>query len=259
MPATLSLKWTYEGGRDVRVVAGDRRRRRLRRRRATATCSRSISQTGKLRWKYATGNLLGESSPAVGGGLVYVGDLSASSTRCNAKDGSKAWTFKTGSEIKSSPVVTGERGADRLVRHAPLRARRGAPARSRWKLKTDGQVHATPTVVNGDRSISAAATNGSAPCAPTDGKVLFEVPLDANTGSSAVIEGNRAYLGTFNNEVVAIDLAAKKIAWRYKDPDREFPYYSSPALAGRPGVSSAAATRRSTRSTRRPARARGSS
>ena len=31
---------------------------------------------------------------------------------------------------------------------------------------------------------------------------------------------------------VAIDLAAKKIAWRYKDPDREFPYYSSPALAG---------------------------
>jgi outer membrane protein assembly factor BamB len=65
----------------------------------------------------------------------------------------------------------------------------------------------------------------------TDGAVLFQVPLDANTGSSAVVEGTRAYLGTFANEVVAIDLVAKKIAWRYKDPDREFPYYSSPAFA----------------------------
>jgi outer membrane protein assembly factor BamB len=66
----------------------------------------------------------------------------------------------------------------------------------------------------------------------TDGHVLFKVPLDSNTGSSAVIEGNRAYLGTFASEVVAVDLVAKKIVWRYKDPDREFPYYSSPALAG---------------------------
>ena len=33
------------------------------------------------------------------------------------------------------------------------------------------------------------------------------MPLDSNTGSSAVVEGNRAYLGTFDNEVVAVDLA----------------------------------------------------
>ena len=51
-----------------RVVGGDRRRRRLRRRRRTASCWPSTSHTGKLRWKYATGSLIGESSPAVGGG-----------------------------------------------------------------------------------------------------------------------------------------------------------------------------------------------
>src|SRR5215813_11173069 len=31
--------------------------------------------TGALRWKYPTGNLIGESSPAVGTDAVYIGDL----------------------------------------------------------------------------------------------------------------------------------------------------------------------------------------
>ncbi|MEJ7607770.1 MAG: PQQ-binding-like beta-propeller repeat protein [Bryobacteraceae bacterium] len=32
-------------------------------------------QTGKLRWKYKAGEGIGESSPAVSDGLVYIGDL----------------------------------------------------------------------------------------------------------------------------------------------------------------------------------------
>ena len=230
VPATLSLKWTYEGGAEtfesspaiadgvVYIGAGN------------GDLLAIDLETGKLRWKYATGNLLGESSPAVGGGLVYIGDLSGIVHAVNTKDGSKAWTFKTGSEIKSSPVIVGERvviGSYDTHLYA-LERQTGKVA---WKLKTDGQVHATPTVVNGIIYFGGCDERFRAVRA-TDGVVLFQVPLDANTGSSAVIEGNRAYLGTFNNEVVAIDLAAKKIAWRYKDPDREFPYYSSPALAG---------------------------
>jgi outer membrane protein assembly factor BamB len=39
------------------------------------------------------------------------------------------------------------------------------------------------------------------------------------------------YVGTFNNEVLAIDLRGRKIAWRYENPDRQFPFYSSAALA----------------------------
>ena len=150
----------------------------------------------------------------------------------HAKDGSKAWTFKTGSEIKSSPVVTGDLvliGSYDTHLYA-LDARTG---KVRWKLKTDGAGARDAGGGQRDDLFRRAATNGSAPCAPTDGKVLFEVPLDANTGSSAVIEGTRAYLGTFNNEVRRDrSREAKKIAWRYQDPDRQFPFYSSPALAG---------------------------
>ena len=45
------------------------------------------------------------------------------------------------------------------------------------------------------------------------------------------MDGDRAYFGTFNYEVLAVDLRAHKIVWHYSDPDRQFPYYSSAALA----------------------------
>src|SRR5258706_11515766 len=101
LPATLSLKWTYEGGEVIEsspaiadgvVYAGA----------GNGDLLAIDLDTGKLRWKYSTGNLIGESSPAVGGGLVYIGDLSGILHAVHTKDGSRAWTFKTGSEVKSS-------------------------------------------------------------------------------------------------------------------------------------------------------------
>ena len=89
LPATLSLKWTYEGGEsfesspaiaDGVVYAGA----------GNGDLLAIDLQSGKLRWKYPTGNLLGESSPAVGGGLVYIGDLSGIVPAANIKDGSPA-------------------------------------------------------------------------------------------------------------------------------------------------------------------------
>src|SRR5258708_10844281 len=107
VPATLSLKWTYEGGEsfesspviaDSVVYAGA----------GNGDLLAIDLETGKLRWKYSTGNLIGESSPAVSAGLVYIGDLGGVVHAVHASDGSRAWTFKTGSEVKSSPVIAGE-------------------------------------------------------------------------------------------------------------------------------------------------------
>src|SRR5204863_3318006 len=54
----------------------------------------------------------------------------------------------------------------------------------------------------------------------------------SNMGASSAVEGDRAYVGTYGADVFAIDLRAHKVAWSYRDPDREFPYYASPAIAG---------------------------
>ena len=49
--------------------------------------------------------------------------------------------------------------------------------------------------------------------------------------SSAAIHAGRAYLGTFGNEVLGIDLDTGEIRWRYAHAVRKFPFYSSPAVA----------------------------
>jgi outer membrane protein assembly factor BamB len=89
-------------------------------------------------------------------------------------------------------------------------------------------VHATPAVIDGVVYVTGCDENFRA-VRVNDGRVLFEIPTGAYTGASPVIEGDRAYFGTFNYEVLAIDLKARRILWRYSNPGREFPFYSSAA------------------------------
>ena len=65
-----------------------------------------------------------------------------------------------------------------------------------------------------------------------DGTQAYQIDSGAYTGASPVLAGDRAYFGTFNYEVLALDLKRRTIAWRYADPDAQFPYYSSAALDG---------------------------
>src|SRR5262249_56741604 len=64
----------------------------------------------------------------------------------------------------------------------------------------------------------------------SDGKEAFRIPIGAYTGASVALANGRAYFGTFNNEVLAVDLKARKQVWRYAPTDRQFPFYSSAAI-----------------------------
>jgi outer membrane protein assembly factor BamB len=48
--------------------------------------------------------------------------------------------------------------------------------------------------------------------------------------ASPAIWNQRAYFGTFANQVVCVNLNDYKIAWRYEHPQRKFPYYASAAV-----------------------------
>jgi outer membrane protein assembly factor BamB len=63
-----------------------------------------------------------------------------------------------------------------------------------------------------------------------DGKEVYQIEAGAYTGASPLITNNRAYFGTFNNEVLAFDLSRRRRLWRYAPTDRQFPFYSSAAL-----------------------------
>jgi len=226
-PATLKLLWTYAAGDLIDSSAAI----------ADGVVYVGVGNgdliavdlaTGKLRWKYPTQNLIGESSPTVGPDAVYVGDLAGVLHAVSARDGKRLWMFKTGGEIKSSPTLVN----DLLLvgsYDAHLYALESRTGTLRWKLETEGMVHATPAV-QGDLVFIAGCDEKFRAVRIADGRQQYEIAA-AYTGASPVLDGDRAYFGTFNYEVLALDLKARKIIWRYRDPDKTFPYYSSAALS----------------------------
>jgi eukaryotic-like serine/threonine-protein kinase len=185
---------------------------------------------GRERWRYNAGNPIGESSPAVARGVVYVGDLGGVLHAVRADTGQKVWTFKTGGEIKSSPVVSGARVIVGSY-DTHLYCVSAANGRPLWKLKTRGQVHSTAGVADGLAYVAGCDEILRAVRVAT-GREAFQVHSGAYTGASpALFEGN-AFYGTFNNEVLGVNLVARKVGWRYQNRDRQFPFYSSAAIAG---------------------------
>jgi outer membrane protein assembly factor BamB len=228
--STLKVQWTYEAGDAIEssaaiadgvVYVGS----------ANGFLHAVGLNDGKLRWKYkAAEDGIGESSPAVAGSLVFIGDLAGVLHAVNTSTGKAAWTFKTGSEIKSSPVVAGDKvliGSYDSYLYG-LNIKDGTLA---WKVHTDGYVHATPAVVDGVAYVTGCDELLRA-ISVADGKQLFALSSGAYTGASPAISNGRAYYGTYENEVLGVDLKTRRILWHYKHPERNFPFYSSAALVG---------------------------
>jgi outer membrane protein assembly factor BamB len=232
LPEKLTLAWTYETGESIEssaaivdgvVYVGSQ---------AEELVALELA-TGKLRWKYKTKGPIGESSPTVADGLVYVGDLSGVVHAVDTATGIGVWTFKTEMEIKASPIVIEDKvliGSYDEHLYA-LNSKTGALL---WKVQAQGPVHSTAGVLDGIAYVSGcdAQLRG---VRISDGTQVLQVDAGAYTGASPALErsGARriAYFGTFENEVLAVDLAAQKPLWHYQHPQRKFPYYSSAALS----------------------------
>ena len=104
----------------------------------------------ELMWKFKTGNEIA-SSPAVAGGVVYVGSREGWLYAVDAKTGQEKWSFNTGSEVFSSPAV-----ADGIVYvgmsefgPSPLYALDVKTGQEKWSFQTNGLVNSSPAVADG--------------------------------------------------------------------------------------------------------------
>jgi eukaryotic-like serine/threonine-protein kinase len=223
VPRDLKLLWTYESGESIEssaaiengvVYVGSQK----------GELVALDLNSGAVKWKY-TAKEIGESSPCVAGGIVYIGDLSGVIHAVNASDGKGLWTYKTDSEIKSSPVVVDDKvliGSYDEHLYC-LNARNGSLV---WKFRTGGAVHCTAAVANGIAYISGCDEIFRA-IRVSDGKEVYKIASGAYTGASPALVDGFAYYGTFNNEVLGVNLATKRISWRYQHPQRQFPFYAS--------------------------------
>ncbi len=228
LPAELKLLWTYDAGDIIEssaavaagvVYVGTGK---------SALIAVDL-QSGKLKWSYKTPEAIGESSPAVGGGMVFVGDLSGVFHAVDAATGKGVWSYKTDGEIKSSPVIVGDRVLIGSYDGA-LYCFNARDGKTMWKFKTENYVHCTPSVADGIAYI-AGCDEVFHGIRISDGREVLRMPGIGNTASSPALVGNLAYFGNFSNEVLSLDLRTRRRAWVYTHPRRQFPFYSSPAVA----------------------------
>jgi outer membrane protein assembly factor BamB len=227
VPASLKQLWTFEAGDSIESSAAIVGETVFVGSQKGELVSLNLKD-GSVYWRYKIDAPIGESSPAYSNGVVYVGDLSGWFHAVNAQDGKKIWAFKAGTEIKSSPVVVGDRVLiGSYDEHLYCLSTRNGSLE--WKFKTNGPVHATPSIADGLAFIAGCDSLFRA-IRISDGKEAFNVSSGAYTGASPALRMGSAFYGTFENEVLGVNLSQRKISWRYEHPQRKFPFYSSAAV-----------------------------
>jgi outer membrane protein assembly factor BamB len=98
-----------------------------------------------------------------------------------------------------------------------------------WKVETDGYVHGTPAIA-GDFTTVSGCDGYLWLVRLADGTVETKIELGGQTGSSPAVVGNRAFVGTYESQVLGLDLDTRAIRWTYEHPQRKFPFYASPAV-----------------------------
>ena len=189
--------------------------------------------TGKLRWTVDLGDQI-DAAPLILDSDVLIGTTGGTLVRLALTDGAKRWEYKTGDKIVGAATWFEHAGAKRVLVGSYdnlvhcLDAATGAKV---WVYATDSFVNGTPGVGLLDGKLVAVAGGCDAKLHVIDlanGAKLRDVPMSAYVAASVAVDGGKAFVGHYGNEVICADLATGAVTWTYKD--RSFPYFSSPAV-----------------------------
>jgi eukaryotic-like serine/threonine-protein kinase len=161
-----------------------------------------------VKWKFQTG---GEviSSPAVAGGVVYVGSNDGRLYAIEEASGALKWKLATGARITSSPAV-----ADGVVYFGSydgnFYAVDAVTGTVKWKFKNTGE-----------RRYAAKHLHGTLPMGET-----MPDPFDVYLSSPAVWKGV-VYFGSGDGNVYALDAVSGQEKWKFQTGDV---VHASPAI-----------------------------
>jgi len=181
------------------------------------------AETGALRWKFATGDVV-HASPAYDSGTVYFGSWDSYLYAVDAATGRKKWQFKSGEDQLTHNQV-GFPGSPAVVngvvyvgcRDSGFYAIDAATGTQKWKFDNKGSwVVVSPAVVDGKVLFG---TSDSSLLHLLDGataKPAFELKVTAFDFSSPAVAGDVAYFGLMNGTFVAVDLKTGKQLWEFQ-------------------------------------------
>jgi outer membrane protein assembly factor BamB len=168
-----------------------------------------VAKFSQVKWKFHTaGQVI--SSPAVSGGVVFVGSTDGNLYAIDRESGALTWKFETKNRITSSPAVS-----DSLVYFGAydgiFYAVDAASGQLKWKFQTGGE-----------RRFSAKHIHGAQPAAET-----MPDPWDCYLSSPVVWHG-AVYFGSGDGSVYALNAASGALNWKFKTGDV---VHASPAIA----------------------------
>jgi eukaryotic-like serine/threonine-protein kinase len=168
-----------------------------------------VAQFTKIKWQFHTkGQVL--SSPAVAGGVLYIGSSDHFLYALDADTGALRWKFETAGRITSSPAVS-----EGLVYFGSFDSNfyavDAATGKLKWKFKTAGE-----------RRFAASHLHGAEPAAET-----MPDPFDFYL-SSPVVSNGAVYFGSGDTNIYALEAASGTLKWKFKTGDV---VHASPAIS----------------------------
>ncbi|MCJ7768149.1 thermopsin family protease, partial [Candidatus Bathyarchaeota archaeon] len=173
--------------------------------------------TGARVWKYTTDNWV-DSSPAVDGGMVFVGSYDNNIYALNASTGAFVWSYTTDGYVVSSPAVAGGvvyvGSGDGNV--YALNATTGSHV---WNYTTSNSVESSPAVAGGvvyvgsmDRYVYALNA--------TTGLFVWSYLTYGWVFSSPAVAGGVVYVGSYDRRIYAF---GKQVGIYPQDPTEPAP------------------------------------
>jgi outer membrane protein assembly factor BamB len=235
LPDDLDVVWKYTAGKDAGfdatpviadgvIYLGD----------STDTFHAVRLADGKQVWRKGFADSGFAAGAAFESGRLYVGDVNGIVRCLDANNGNEIWNHKLDGEVYAGPTPHGD--------YVLFTCEAGTLT---WLSKKDGKPHGsfrieaplrcTPTIASG-RVVLAGCDSKLHIIDVESAKEVDSVEIDAPTGSTPSMRGERVYFGTEGGTFFAINVpaaAGKKasVAWKYRDPQRNQPIRAAAAVS----------------------------
>jgi outer membrane protein assembly factor BamB len=193
--------------------------------------------TGKRLWQRSLlpkhSQVLGQGSPAVHAGVVYLGARDGRIYALSAKTGHTIWVTNVGATMESSPAFD-SRFLYMGDQNGVVRALYLGNGHVAWAYHAGGEVKHGPAVVGG--KVYFGDYNGAMYCLrASDGHQIWKSTTDGlssglrsgNFFSTPAVAYGRVYIGNTDDKVYSFDASNGQVAWTYTMPDWA---YGSPAV-----------------------------